>query len=525
MAVIRTLRPPVALALLVLALLAGCSGRTTGATNISVSTSRVNFTATAQLNAIGSCSEQCTFFMRWRRIGTDAWTNGPSHSVGAIRPAPWSQTAEGLVPFDTYEYQACGKEDSQDTVVCVGPNGRPDSTQKFAADGRSVDWPQFGYDGAHAGVNPFEFTIDAGNVAKLKQAWFGLLRDATSPSVSNGVLYVGGRRIRSGRGLVTAYRATCRIDGDRCRKRLWTADAGAAVTSSAPAITFNRVVVGSEDGKVYAFNKADGSAAWTASTGGPIRSSPLYANGLIYVGSEDGSLYAFTGSCGGAPCTPLWKTPTFGPITSSPANDPLPGQGGGRVFAGSADHHLYAFNAREGNVLWTGSTGGAIRSSPTVSNGVVYVGSDDGKLYASQSDCVAPLGNCSPTWTATTGGPITSSPAVENADFGGTVYFGSSDGRLYAYTASCDVCSAGGQFLWRGTTGGAITTRPAVANGVVYVGSEDGKLYAFNAAGCGAASCPPLFVATTAGSPGSPAVAAGEVYFRDGSGVRAYSLP
>ena len=32
--------------------------------------------------------------------------------------------------------------------------------------------------------------------------------------------------------------------------------------------------------------------------------------------------------------------------------------------------------------LWTANTGDAILSSPAVVGGVVYVGSDDGKLYA-----------------------------------------------------------------------------------------------------------------------------------------------
>src|ERR1700730_4130368 len=34
------------------------------------------------------------------------------------------------------------------------------------------------------------------------------------------------------------------------------------------------------------------------------------------------------------------------------------------------------------SVLWTGSTGNQIFSSPTVVNGMVYVGSEDGKLYS-----------------------------------------------------------------------------------------------------------------------------------------------
>jgi outer membrane protein assembly factor BamB len=32
--------------------------------------------------------------------------------------------------------------------------------------------------------------------------------------------------------------------------------------------------------------------------------------------------------------------------------------------------------------LWSYATGGAIRSSPAVANGMVYVGSEDGRLYA-----------------------------------------------------------------------------------------------------------------------------------------------
>ena len=57
-------------------------------------------------------------------------------------------------------------------------------------------------------------------------------------------------------------------------------------------------------------------------------------------------------------------------------------------------------------------------SSPAVVDGVVYVGSDDGNVYALNASSGAKL------WNYTTGGDVYSSPAV----VGGVVYVGS-DGR------------------------------------------------------------------------------------------------
>jgi outer membrane protein assembly factor BamB len=73
-------------------------------------------------------------------------------------------------------------------------------------------------------------------------------------------------------------------------------------------------------------------------------------------------------------------------------------------------------------------------------------------------------------WTLTTGDRIYSSPTVAN----GIVYISSQDHKLYAL----DTIS--GAILWTYTTGDAIDSSPAVVNGVVYVGSYDGKMYAFH---------------------------------------------
>jgi outer membrane protein assembly factor BamB len=52
------------------------------------------------------------------------------------------------------------------------------------------------------------------------------------------------------------------------------------------------------------------------------------------------------------------------------------------VYVGSNDKNIYAFNAATGAKLWAAPTGQAIFSSPAVANGIVYVGSEDGNLYA-----------------------------------------------------------------------------------------------------------------------------------------------
>jgi hypothetical protein len=67
-------------------------------------------------------------------------------------------------------------------------------------------------------------------------------------------------------------------------------------------------------------------------------------------------------------------------------------------------------------------------------------------------------------WNYTTGNIVTSSPAVTN----GVVYVGSHDNKVYALNAT------NGASVWNYTTGGRIwSSSPAVADGKIYVGSND----------------------------------------------------
>jgi outer membrane protein assembly factor BamB len=80
------------------------------------------------------------------------------------------------------------------------------------------------------------------------------------------------------------------------------------------------------------------------------------------------------------------------------------------------------------------------------------------------------------SWTASTGGAVESSPTVAMLAYR-TVFVGSDDGKLYAFG------SLDGTLEWTGATGGPVRSSPAVAGGLVYVGSDGGNLYAFDAAG------------------------------------------
>jgi serine/threonine protein kinase len=177
----------------------------------------------------------------------------------------------------------------------------------------------------------------------------------------------------------------------------------------------------------------------------------------------------------------------------------------GIVYVGSEDHKLYAFDTTCRSVcspLWSYATGGAIDSSPAVADGILYVGSDDHKLYTFDATCRR---DCKPLWDYATGAAIDSSPTVAN----GMVYIGSADHKLYAFDASCrSACMP----LWSYSTDNVLRSSPAVANGTLYVGSRGGKLYAFDAT-CRSA-CKPVWSYSVGDSiDSSPTVANGIVYF------------
>jgi outer membrane protein assembly factor BamB len=192
--------------------------------------------------------------------------------------------------------------------------------------------------------------------------------------------------------------------------------------------------------------------------------------GTIYVGNTGGAAYAVNPNGTQRWASPrgqsVWTTPAFGQGTES-----------GNSFWGSVD--LYAFSLdQNGGLRWQTFTPGYVTSSPALgSDGTVYVGSFDHRLYALHPD----TGQA--RWSFPTDAHIYGSPALGSGPQGETsaIFIGSADGSVYALDPS-------GRLLWRYDTGDPIRSSPVVGRKprgggqIVYVGSSNGKLYALDAA-------------------------------------------
>lgn len=236
------------------------------------------------------------------------------------------------------------------------------------------------------------------------------------------------------------------------------AEAGADdAVSAAAAVVDGRVYIGSENNRLYALDRSDGTEAWRVDTGGPVRSTPAVANGTVYVGNDDGRVLAVDAESG----EPEWDHSVGGRVRGSPA------VADGRVHVGSGDGAVYAIDAADGEQVWAFEepeervdTAPAVATDESETGLRVYVGSEDGRVYA--------IDGISGTeaWSFQTGeGPVTGSPAVAD----GRVYVGGGiDEQLYALAADS------GEVAWQYDTDGSTVTSPAVVDGRVYVASRAG---------------------------------------------------
>ena len=178
-----------------------------------------------------------------------------------------------------------------------------------------------------------------------------------------------------------------------------------------------------------------------------------------------------------------WTFHTSAAIVASPAI------ADGVVFIPSMDGHLYAIDQETGKEKWNFKSSMPIASSPAVAGGLIYFVSSGGALdaidvatgkvkwflpteYERKFEARNLHGYPSPAQTMPDPWDMfTSSPAVAN----GKVFFGSGDGSVYAADAQTGVLQ------WKFRAQDVVHASPAVVGNTVYVGSWDSYLYAIDA--------------------------------------------
>jgi outer membrane protein assembly factor BamB len=325
---------------------------------------------------------------------------------------------------------------------------------------------------------------------------------------------------------------------------LWEFRTDASVRSS-PVIGGGRVFIGSDDGRLYALNLADGSKIWTYDTGAAVEAPPLLAGDGIFVGNENGAFFGLEAANG----EERWVYETEGKIVGSANWIRSKKENSLKILVGSHDNFLRSLSAESGEEEWQFPTESYINGGPALYGGSAVFGGCDSRVYvvdglsgtqtravdagsyiagsvAVESDrayvghyenellCIDLVGGAV-VWryAGKDEGAFFASPAVR----GDRVVAGCRDGRvhcvrsgdgsvLWTFDTEGDVDGspviAGdkvvapstdgtlyvlsldeGRLLWSFPVGARITGSPAVAGGRVLVGAEDGKVYAFGPAG------------------------------------------
>ena len=187
----------------------------------------------------------------------------------------------------------------------------------------------------------------------------------------------------------------------------------------------------------------------------------------------------------------LWKFKTGGPVYASPviAN--------GILYIGSTDGKLYALDAKQWGIKWVFDAGDAIRYSAAVLGDRVYFSARNNKVYALDAKTGEKL------WEFKSKNWMDAPPIVAD----NRVYIGAFPSKIYLLNARTGTLEsrrertiqirgikygcANGVFrpvfpehnakLWRGRTAGS-ESYPVMANGTAYIGGRDGQLHAFDTA-------------------------------------------
>lgn len=285
---------------------------------------------------------------------------------------------------------------------------------------------------------------------------------SSSPTVVDGTVYItsyGGYRD----SILHA------VDAES-GSELWHFETKSWVSSS-PTVVDGTVYIGDNDGHLYALHPESGNCWRRFRKYKKMNTSPMMMDETVYVGSQD-TLYAVDMESENV----LWRLDELTRSELTVVD--------GSIYGGDG-YLFYRVDAESGNVLWESDMKPRmVASLPTVVDGTVFVPEVetetvfipelDKRVTRKSDQCgyisAVDTEDGSELWRFETNGVVKSSPTVVD----GMVYVGDLNGYLYAVDAES------GNELWRFENHNAVGS-PIVVDGTVYFGSADGHLCAVSA--------------------------------------------
>jgi outer membrane protein assembly factor BamB len=238
----------------------------------------------------------------------------------------------------------------------------------------------------------------------------------------------------------------------------WNYTADASINSVAISADGEYIVAGSDDSKVYFFDKDNNTPLWSYTAGDGVFSVAISSDGeTIVAGSIDNNVYLFSKDG-----TLLWSYGTGNRVWSVAI-----AENGETIVAGSWDNKVYLFDKDSSTPLWSYTTGNWVLSVDISADGeMIAVGSDKVYLFGRNSS--------TPRWSYSTGDTVRA-VALSEDFFGQQRYHlaaGDWNGKVYLFHNNNSVP------LWNHTTGDSIYSVAITDDsGYVAVGSKDYSVY------------------------------------------------
>ncbi len=312
-----------------------------------------------------------------------------------------------------------------------------------------------------------------GKIYALDAGTGTLVREYPVPSVhgnhtiAGNVLYVNVNH-----GMQGWVQALAVSDGHE----LWR-DATGGRPSGAPLVVAGHVYTCTAEGDVFTWQASDGRLLWRRAMGPLLFSAPTCGDGVLYTSRavnapEVPSVQALDAETG----TVRWQA-------ELPASSTVPLVASGGVVYASTHAGCVALRAADGTLLWRRDARWLQPSVPCLLDHTIYVSYSEWRRHlpggqrppeSSLDVYIEALRATDGTllWRQRLGADTDARGVTAPAVAGGVVYVGADNGCLYALNA------ADGTVRWSCQTGGSLLSAPVVGEGRVYFGVNSGHVYA-----------------------------------------------